>query len=46
VLAIINCLQGFHVDIITSSLVLAKRDAADALNIYKMFDLVVAHNGD
>ena len=40
------CLQGKKVDIITSSAVLAKRDALCWKKFYGMFNLTVAHNTD
>lgn len=45
-LAVIKALQGKHVDIVTSSITLAKRDAHERVNFYSMFNLTVAHNND
>lgn len=42
--SIIKALCGEKVDIITSSSVLAKRDAEDNKDIYNMFDVSVLHN--
>jgi preprotein translocase subunit SecA len=39
-------LFGYKVDIITSSLVLAKRDAKEKESFFNMFNLNVTHNGD
>ena len=46
VIAIIHALQGKKVDIITSSPVLAERDAREKAGLYKMFDLRCMDNGD
>jgi preprotein translocase subunit SecA len=46
VIATIKALQGYKVDVITSSLILAKRDAHEKDNFYQMFNLKVRHNGD
>ncbi|XP_075145075.1 uncharacterized protein LOC142220069 [Haematobia irritans] len=43
-LAIMKVLSGQKVDIVTSSTVLAERDATDYVEIYQMFDVSVAHN--
>jgi len=45
-LAVIKALQGKYVDIITSSIVLAKRDANERRNFYDIFNLTVSHNND
>ena len=45
-LAVIKALQSKQVDIVTSSITLAKRDAHERKNFYSMFDLTVAHNND
>ena len=45
-LAVVKALQGKQVDIVTSSITLAKRDAHARKNFYSMFDLTVAHNND
>jgi len=46
VLAIINGLKGKKVDIVTSSPVLAERDAKERRSFYKMFGLSCACNND
>lgn len=46
VLAIVYCLQGKSPDIITSSPVLAERDALEKTNLYNMFGLTCDHNAD
>jgi hypothetical protein len=46
VLAIINGLKGKKVDIITSSPVLAERDAKEKAGLYKIFGLSCADNND
>lgn len=46
ILAIVNALRGKNVDVITSSPVLAERDAKEKESLYKMFGLTCAHNGD
>ncbi|KAL4473568.1 hypothetical protein ABPG74_022432 [Tetrahymena malaccensis] len=46
VIAIINALKGKKVDIITSSPVLAERDAKEKTRLYKMFGLSCADNND
>ncbi|KAL4455774.1 hypothetical protein ABPG74_003184 [Tetrahymena malaccensis] len=43
-LAIILCLQGHQVDIITSNEVLAKRDSDQQKSFYSLFGLKCAHN--
>ena len=45
-LAVIKCLQGHTVDIVTSSPILAKRDAIEMKPFYEMFDITVADNND
>ena len=45
-LAVIKCLQGHTVDIVTSSPILAKRDAIEMKPFYEMFDITVADNED
>ena len=45
-LAVIKALENQHVDIITSSMTLAKRDAHEKEQFYDFFDLKVAHNND
>ena len=42
--AIILCLFGHKVDIVTSSEVLARRDSKDMKNLYMMFNIKVSHN--
>ena len=44
VLAIVKALYGNKVDIITSSHVLAKRDATENRDIYQLFQVTVGHN--
>lgn len=46
ILAVIKTLQGQYVDIVTSSTVLAQRDAEEKAPFYNMFNLTVSHNGD
>lgn len=46
VLAIINALKGKKVDIVTSSPVLAERDAKEKAKLYQMFGLSCADNND
>jgi preprotein translocase subunit SecA len=46
VLAIFNALQNKKVDIITSSPILAERDAKEKSKLYKMFGLSVSDNND
>ncbi|CAF4670899.1 unnamed protein product, partial [Rotaria sp. Silwood2] len=46
VLAVIHALKGKYVDIITSSPVLAERDAKEKANFYSMFNLECSHNND
>lgn len=46
VLAIINALKGKKVDIITSSPVLAERDAKEKAKLYEMFGLNCSDNND
>ncbi|ETO31729.1 Helicase conserved domain containing protein [Reticulomyxa filosa] len=43
-LAIIKVLQGKYVDIVTSSDVLARRDAISSYNFYNLFGIRVGHN--
>jgi hypothetical protein len=43
-LAAYKALQGEKIDIITSSVVLAKRDAEDRKDFFKIFDLTCVHN--
>jgi preprotein translocase subunit SecA len=45
VLAIIKALQGKKVDVLTSSGILAERDASEKESLYKLFNLSVSHNG-
>jgi len=45
-LVVIKALQGKQIDIVTSSMTLAKRDAHGRENFYSMFNLTVAHNND
>ena len=45
VLAIIQALRGKYVDVLTSSAVLAERDAKEKENLYKLFGLTVSDNG-
>jgi len=46
VLAIIHALKGKKIDIITSSPVLAERDAKEKMKLYEMFNLTCADNND
>ncbi|CAF3863404.1 unnamed protein product, partial [Adineta steineri] len=46
ILAAIKALQKQHVDIITSSITLAKRDAHERKSFYNYFNITVAHNND
>ncbi|CAF3707211.1 unnamed protein product [Adineta steineri] len=46
ILTVIKSLQGKHVDIITSSMTLAKRDVNEWKPFYQMFKLTAAHNND
>ncbi|UJR06676.1 hypothetical protein I4U23_010962 [Adineta vaga] len=46
ILAAIKALQKQHVDIITSSMTLAKRDAQERKSFYEYFNITVAHNND
>ncbi|CAF4670608.1 unnamed protein product, partial [Rotaria sp. Silwood2] len=46
ILAVIHALKGKYVDIITSSPVLAERDAKEKVNFYNMFNLECSHNKD
>ncbi|CAF4050160.1 unnamed protein product, partial [Adineta steineri] len=46
ILAAIKALQNQHVDIITSSITLAKRDAQERKSFYDYFNITVAHNND
>ena len=45
-LAVIKALQNQHVDIITSSITLAKRDAHEKKSFYDFFNVTVTHNND
>jgi chemotaxis protein histidine kinase CheA len=45
-LAVFKALQNQQVDIITSSITLAKRDAHEQKTFYEYFNLTVAHNND
>ena len=45
-LAIIKALQGFHVDIVTSSSALARDGVKKQATLYHMFHLTVSHNSD
>ncbi|WP_417904554.1 Ulp1 family isopeptidase [Candidatus Tisiphia endosymbiont of Micropterix aruncella] len=45
VLAIIKALQGKKVDILTSSHILAERDAKEKAKLYELFNLTVSDNG-
>ena len=46
ILAIIHCLRGRQVDVITTSPVLAARDATQKGKIYQMFGLTCSENSD
>ncbi|CAF1229096.1 unnamed protein product [Adineta ricciae] len=46
ILAVIKGLQNQHIDIITSSMTLAKRDAHEREKFYEYFNLSVSHNND
>lgn len=46
IFAILQALRGHKVDIITSSPILAERDAKEKASLYKMFDLSCADNND
>ena len=46
VLAIIKVLQGWKVDVITSSTVLAKQGCKDQKSLFDMFKINVDHNSD
>ncbi len=46
VLAIKNCLQGKKVDIVTSSSVLAERDAKSKSHLFALFELTCSDNND
>ncbi|KAA0195743.1 hypothetical protein HAZT_HAZT003726 [Hyalella azteca] len=46
ILAIIHSLRGENVDIITSSPILAERDAKQQAKLYEMFDLKCSDNSD
>ncbi len=46
ILAIINALRGKKVDVITSSPVLAERDAKEKAQLYRYFNLTCADNND
>ena len=45
-LSVIQALRGYNVDVVTSSNILAKRDAGDKqiVEIYKMFGILSDHN--
>jgi len=45
-LAILKAMTRSYVDVVTTSHVLAKRDAEEFENLFKMFDLTVANNCD
>jgi hypothetical protein len=45
-LAVIKALNNLHVDIITSSMTLARRDAHERKSFYDYFDITVSHNND
>ncbi|CAF4154126.1 unnamed protein product [Rotaria sp. Silwood2] len=45
-LAVIKALEGKQVDIVTSSITLAKRDAHERKQFYEMFNMTVSHNND
>ncbi|CAF4009527.1 unnamed protein product [Rotaria sp. Silwood2] len=45
-LAVIKALEGKQVDIVTSSITLAKRDAHERKQFYEMFKMTVSHNND
>ncbi|MCE2731530.1 MAG: hypothetical protein LW599_05555, partial [Rickettsiaceae bacterium] len=45
-LAIIKALQGYSVDIVTSSPILARRDAEEKASLFAMFGLSARHNCD
>lgn len=46
IFAIVKALEGHKVDIITSSPILAERDAKHKSSLYDMFDLSCADNND
>ncbi|CAF4455695.1 unnamed protein product, partial [Didymodactylos carnosus] len=46
ILAVIKALQDQHVDIITSSITLSKRDSHERKGFYDYFNITVAHNND
>lgn len=46
IFAIIKALQGFKINIITSSPVLAERDAKDKQKLFSLFKLSCADNND
>ncbi|CAF1026633.1 unnamed protein product, partial [Didymodactylos carnosus] len=46
ILAVIKALQSQHVDIVTSAMTLAKRDAHEREKFYKYFEIQVSHNND
>ena len=46
ILAIINALKGNKVDVITSSPVLAERDAKQKAKLFRMFSLTCSDNND
>ena len=45
-LAVIKALHNLHVDIITSSIALAKRDTHERKSFYDYFKITVSHNND
>ncbi|KAL4484317.1 hypothetical protein ABPG72_006428 [Tetrahymena utriculariae] len=45
-IAILEAIKGIRVDIVTSNMVLAMRDAQQKQNLYRKFNLTCSHNGD